>query len=116
MRGNVLPSLPPALPSELIEVLVKHSTVRIERILSKGHTSPESGWYDQDESEWVIVLRGRGRLQFDDGEEVDLDAGDWIDIPAHRKHRVAWTDPDAVTVWLAVFYRASRRGRAARRA
>ena len=114
--GRIYASIPEALDAELVEQLVGTSTVRIERIVSQGHASPESGWYDQDESEWVIVLRGRGRLQFDDGEELELDAGDWVDIPAHRKHRVAWTDPDAVTVWLAVFYRGSRRGRAATRA
>lgn len=105
--GRLFASLPESLDAELVEQLVGTESVRIERILSQGHTSPESGWYDQDESEWVVVLRGRGRLRFDDGEEVELDAGDWIDIPAHRKHRVTWTDPDAVTVWLAVFYRGS---------
>ena len=103
--GNVFASLPAVLPDEGVDELVKHHTVRIERILSRGHASPESGWYDQDEHEWVIVLRGRGRLEFDDGEEAILAAGDWIEIPAHRRHRVVWTDPDDVTVWLAVFYR-----------
>ncbi len=103
--GNVLASLPVPLPSEAFETIVKHSTVRIERILSQGHVSPECGWYDQDEHEWVMVLRGRGHLEFEDGEEITLEAGGWIEIPAHRKHRVAWTEPDEVTVWLAVFYR-----------
>lgn len=105
--GRIFAAIPETVDTERFEQLVSAKTVRIECILSHGHTSPESGWYDQDESEWVIVLRGRGRLQFDDGEEVELDADDWIDIPAHRKHRVAWTDPDVVTVWLAVFYRES---------
>lgn len=102
--GSIFAAIPETLDAERFEQLVSAKTVRIERILSQGHMSPESGWYDQDESEWVVVLRGRGRLQFDDGEEVELGAGDWIDIPAHRKHRVAWTDPAVVTVWLAVFY------------
>jgi cupin 2 domain-containing protein len=106
-RGNIFASLPAVLPDETFDELVENRAVRIERIVSQGHTSPESGWYDQDEHEWVIVLRGRGRLQFDDGEEVGLDVGEWIEIPAHRKHRVAWTNPDVVTVWLAVFYRDS---------
>lgn len=105
--GNVFAALPAALPDELFEELVAHRAVRIERILSKGHVSPEFGWYDQDEHEFVIVLRGRGRLEFDDGEEIALDAGGWIEIPAHRRHRVVWTDPDVVTVWLAVFYAAA---------
>lgn len=105
--GNLFASLPAALPDEVFDELVKHRVIRIERILSKGHASPESGWYDQDEHEWVVVLRGRGHLEFDDGEKIALEAGGWIVIPAHRRHRVAWTDPDDVTVWLAVFYRAS---------
>ena len=27
--------------------------LRIERIVSEGHVSPEGFWYDQDEPEWV---------------------------------------------------------------
>lgn len=95
---------PAATDSEVFEEIVRSGHVRIERILSPARTSPESGWYDQEENEWVVVLRGSGRLAFDDGTEVVLDAGDYIDLPAHTRHRVAWTDPDRVTVWLAVFY------------
>lgn len=91
--------------SEVFEDFVKSGDVRIERILSKGQASPEPGWYDQDENEWVIVLQGGGRLAFDDGSEVELNAGGYINIPAHTKHRVSWTDPEQVTVWLAVFYK-----------
>lgn len=103
--GNLFAGIPATLDAELLDTLVATATVRIERIVSRGHASPESGWYDQDENELVVVLHGRGRLLFDDGTEAALAAGDWIDIPAHRRHRVAWTDPDADTVWLAVFYR-----------
>lgn len=95
---------PGAFDAEVFEDIVKSEHVRVERILSKGHASPESGWYDQDENEWVIVLQGSGRLVFDDGSEVELHAGDYINIRAHKKHRVSWTDPGRVTVWLAVFY------------
>ncbi|MDN3685131.1 cupin domain-containing protein [Vibrio sinaloensis] len=79
--------------------------VRIERILSHGQSSPETGWYDQDEHEWVLVLSGFGVLEFEDGREVRLEAGDYLNIPAHCKHKVQQTSPDEVTVWLAVFYR-----------
>ena len=103
--GRIFASIPESVTEELFDEIVRTPSVRIERIVSRGHVSPESGWYDQEENEWVIVLRGRGRLLFDDGEEVALDAGAWIDIPAHRRHRVAWTDPDVDTVWVAVFYR-----------
>jgi cupin 2 domain-containing protein len=101
---NLFELIPPTLESEAFEEIVKTESIRIERILSKGHTSPETGWYDQEENEWVIVLRGGARLAFDDGSEVLLRSGDHINIPAHSKHKVSWTDPDQVTVWLAVFY------------
>lgn len=102
---NIFKLIPTTLDSEAFEEIIRTKTVRIERILSQGHASPEAGWYDQDESEWVMVLQGQGRLLFADGSEVDLGAGDHLNIPAHCKHRVVWTDPEQVTVWLAVFYR-----------
>lgn len=102
---NIFSSLPEDLSAEVFEDIVSSENVRIERIVSKGHTSPESGWYDQEESEWVIVLQGAARLLFDDGREESLDTGDFINIPVHIKHRVSWTDPDRTTIWLAVFYK-----------
>lgn len=103
--AGIFDGLPQTLPEELIEVLVQAGQVRIERILSQGHSSPDSGWYDQSEHEWVLVLRGAGRIEFEDGNELALQAGDHVAIPAGCRHRVVWTDPDQITVWLAVFYR-----------
>lgn len=102
---NIFSSLPEDLDAETFEDILRRDTVRIERIVSRGHSSPKSGWYDQDENEWVIVLQGAGSLQFEDGREVELGAGDFINIPAHTRHKVRWTDPDRETIWLAVFYR-----------
>jgi cupin 2 domain-containing protein len=52
------------------------------------------------------VLAGGAGLVFEDEEdEKVLRPGDHIRIPAHKRHRVAWTAPDEETVWLAVFYR-----------
>ena len=101
---NLFAELPVELPEELVATLVRSDAVQIERIVSRGHASPAEGWYDQDRNEWVAVLRGAARLVFDDGREVRMGPGDWLDIPAHRKHRVAWTDPEQETVWLAVHY------------
>ena len=70
---------------------------------SDGNYSPASGWYDQMEDEWVLVLQGAGRIQFEDGTEQTLYAGDHINIAAHQKHRISWTDPSEITIWLAVF-------------
>ena len=103
--NNLLSNLPINLKEEVFEDLVKSDSVRIERIISKGHSSPEKGWYDQEENEWVVVLQGEGTLLFDDGDSVTLKAGDFINIPAHKKHKVSRTDPKNPTIWLAVFYR-----------
>lgn len=102
--GNLLYGIPADLSEEYFETLVSHQCVRIERIVSKGNRSPEKGWYDQPQPEWVVVLRGAARLEFADGKHFDLFAGDYINIPARTKHKVAWTDPDQETVWLAVHY------------
>jgi cupin 2 domain-containing protein len=103
--ANLFTCLPDNLESEVFEDIVCAQSVRIERIISKGHASPAAGWYDQDENEWVIVLEGSAALVFEDGIRCDLCAGDYLNIPAHTKHKVAWTDPDKLTIWLAVFYR-----------
>jgi cupin 2 domain-containing protein len=102
--SNIFASLPKDMRAEVIDDLVRSSSVRIERIASKGHRSPESGWYDQAENEWVMVIQGHATVQFEDGSTSALSAGDYINIPAHAKHKVAWTDPNQITLWLAVFY------------
>ena len=103
---NLLRPLPADLAREVFETLVQRDGVTIERIVSRGHTSPEQGWYDQERHEWVLVLQGRGIVEFEEGARVTLGPGDSLEIPAHTRHRVAWTDPETETVWLAVHYRA----------
>jgi len=100
---NIRDALPDHLAIEACEDILRAPGVRIERIVSKGHASPE--WYDQDEGEWVMVVAGRATVEFADGSVCHLSAGDYLDIPAHCRHRVAWTDPDDLTIWLAVWYR-----------
>ncbi|MGE9290780.1 MAG: cupin domain-containing protein [Puniceicoccales bacterium] len=101
---NLLHSLPDSLETETIETILRGQNVRIERILSHGQSSPETGWYDQEENEWVMVLQGRGEIQYENGNSITLGPGDQVNLPAHTKHRVHWTDPDQITVWVAVFY------------
>jgi cupin 2 domain-containing protein len=104
--ANLFNGLPTSLPQELVEVLTQNRLVRIERIISIGQTTPEGVWYDQEEAEWVVVLRGEANLRFEnDDQPTTMLPGDHVLIPAHRKHRVEWTTPDEPTVWLAVFYR-----------
>jgi cupin 2 domain-containing protein len=104
--SNLLTDVPPATATETIDELLATSNVRIERIISHGHASPEGFWYDQEWAEWVVVLRGSAGLMFEgESEPRALKAGDHIHIPAHARHRVTWTDPDETTVWLAVHHR-----------
>jgi cupin 2 domain-containing protein len=105
MTGNIFDGLPADVPDEVFEDILRTPLVRIERIISKGHASPEAGWYDQDENEWVLVLEGSGSILFEDGRQVVLNKGDYLHIPAHARHKVLWTDKEGLTIWLAVFYR-----------
>jgi cupin 2 domain-containing protein len=104
---NIFDDLPQHLPKELVQILVRAADVRIERIISHGHASPADFWYDQAQAEWVIVLKGAARLQFEDGT-VEMKPGDFINVPAFKKHRVEWTTPDEPTVWLGVRYGGER--------
>ena len=101
---NLFTDIPEDLPDELLESLVNTDSVHIQRIVSKGHATPEQGWYDQQTNEFVILLKGAARLEYEDGRVVSLNPGDWLQIPAHTKHRVAWTEKTMETVWLAVHY------------
>ncbi len=101
---NLFENLPERLEDERFDTLVEAGNVTIERIVSCGHTSPATGWYDQSRDEWVVILKGKGVVAFEHGEQVTLGPGDHLNIPAHTRHRVAWTDPDEDTVWLAVHY------------
>ncbi len=104
MANNLFDKIPTNLEHEVFEKLVESDNVRIERIVSKGHTSPESGWYEQKQNEWVIVLKGQAILSFANESSVNLQEGDYINIEAYKKHKVEWTDPNIETIWLAVHY------------
>jgi cupin 2 domain-containing protein len=103
--GNIFEAIPEVLIEELTERLVDSEHVRVERIVSRGQSSPATGWYDQEQDEWVIVLQGEAVLSFEGQASARLGKGDFINIPAHLRHRVAWTDPQSDTIWLAVHYR-----------
>lgn len=123
--GSLFANLPPAGAPEHFEAIAQGTRTRIERIVSQGHVSPPGHWYDQEESELVLLVSGEAELEFDPPElaperahdasrdarsrpfvpgRVHLETGDWLVIPAHARHRVAWTLPDQETIWLAVFY------------
>lgn len=114
-RAGVMPPAKPVIPAgspvpeppdqELFEDLLTTDHLRIERITSRGHASPEGFWYDQANHEWVMVLRGSAGVSVAglDGV-IRLAAGDHLNLPARTRHRVEWTDPGGITLWLAVHY------------
>jgi cupin 2 domain-containing protein len=104
LPSNLLEGIPANLSQELIAPLLTSGALRIERIVSRGHCSPDGFWYDQQTSEWVLLLSGKARLRFDDDEVVEMNPGSYVNIAAHRRHRVEWTHPEQTTVWLAIHY------------
>ena len=101
---NLFADIPQEQHDELITTLFQGDGLRIERIVSHGQASPDGFWYDQDQDEWVIVLKGAAILRFE-SRTLDLKPGDYVNIRAHEMHRVDWTTPDEPTIWLAVHYR-----------
>lgn len=107
VSGNIFAGLNAQGREEALETLLEGGEFRLERIVSTGQRTPEGEWYDQEADEWVVMLTGGARLRFEDGDAaLELAPGDYLHIPAHRRHRVEWTDPEAPTVWLALHYRA----------
>lgn len=93
-------------PEEIIETLLQTGRLVLKRIVSTGQSTPPKGeWYDQPEAEWCIVLSGSAALRFESEEQlIELHPGDYIHIPAHKRHQVAWTNQKEPTVWLALHY------------
>lgn len=85
---------------ESFQTFSESTGVRIERIVSRGHSSSNDFCYDQDDDEWVILLQGEAVLEFAARGVIELKAGDHVLIPKHTRHRVDRTTADAL--WLAV--------------
>ena len=103
--GNFFSQVPRVLPEEVIEVVLRTGAFRLERIISTGQATPAGEWYDQDSHEWVLLLTGGARLRFENEPQmIIMKPGDYVHIPAHRRHRVEWTDPGQPSFWLALHY------------
>lgn len=102
---NLFSPLVASRDSEVFETLVETGSLRLERIVSTGHSSPPGEWYDQDRDEWVALLSGSATLRFEDPNElVQLSPGDWLLIPARRRHRVEATATDSESIWIALHF------------
>lgn len=92
----------PVTGRESFDALFQGADVKIERIISNAHSDPEGSWYDQEQDEWVILVRGEARLLFEEDGEITLKEGDYLFIPAHKRHRVIYTSTESACYWLAV--------------
>lgn len=100
-RGNIFSAgnIPDKNLPEFFEILHEKHGVKIERIISAGQIS--DNWYDQEYDEWVILLSGNATLVFDTNQ-VELESGDYVFIPAHCRHKVISTSVEPHCVWLAI--------------
>lgn len=102
---NLLQDIPAELPEEWSETLIEHRGLRVERIVSRGHTTPDGTWLCQARDEWVLLVQGAAELEYKAPDErTRLSPGDWLFIPAGRVHRVSWTIPGQDTIWLALHW------------
>src|SRR3979409_1851497 len=100
--GNLFADIPARRDQEQITTLISAPDLRIERIVSRGQSSPPGFWYDQAQPEWVIVLAGSALLTFEgDGAALGMGPGAQVLFPPHRRHRGEGTAPAQATVWLA---------------
>lgn len=98
---NFFQNIPKESKDEIFETLLKNDKIKVERIISYGQVSDENFWYDQEEDEFVIVLKGNAFIEYYDGTIHKLTKGDSLYIKAHQKHKVIYTENP--TLWLAVF-------------
>ena len=100
--GNLFAGVPDTLEDEQFTDLINAGAVRITRIVSTGQATD---WMVQEDDEWVMVVAGSATLEFSGhGQAVDMVRGDWCHIPAGERNRVAATDTNQPTVWLAVHF------------
>ena len=99
---NLLARLPAAKRAEAFTELLARPGIRLERIVSRGQTTPEAEPMVQDADEWVLLLEGAAGIRIADSAEVSLAPGDHLLIAAGQKHWVTWTAKDRPTVWLAL--------------
>ncbi len=102
-KTNIFTQIPSELKDELFEDIISSNSIKIERIISDGHTSPKKGWYKSSQNEWVIVLQGKAILELEK-KSIELNVGDYFNIEADTKHKVSYTSKSEKTIWLTIYY------------
>ena len=102
---NLLTQLLPAEGEESVQLLQQGASWQLKLINSNRFQSPAGTWLDQDDHEWVLLLRGSARVRLADPDRLmDLSVGDHLHLPPHQRHRVERTDPAPGTLWLALHW------------
>lgn len=103
-EGNIFGVSACVSKEEVSNTLFSGKNIKIEQIISSGQISPAEGWYDQELNEWVILLDGKAKLEFENKLIKTLKKGDYLMIPAHYRHKVIYTSSKPPCIWLAVFF------------
>ena len=104
-RGNLYDNITTGADSEIFEGLLKTKSFKLERIISNGQATPPDEWFDQAHDEWVVLLKGWAILRIEGVSQLyKMAEGDYLSIPAHKRHRVEATSPDEPTIWLAFHF------------
>ncbi|MEI7595117.1 MAG: cupin domain-containing protein [Bacteroidota bacterium] len=91
-----------AISIEEFDCILKNENIVIERIISPNSDNPNAGWYNQEWDEWVMLVQGNAKLEYDDKSTIDLSIGDTLLIKKNTKHRVIYTFSESITIWLAI--------------
>jgi len=105
MKSNIFTTENKKYENEIFETILQNDCILLERIISDGQTTPDGKWYDDDRDEWVLLLKGKAEIEFEDGEKVGLLPGDYLLIKANRRHKVTYTDLQNKTIWLTLYYK-----------
>jgi cupin 2 domain-containing protein len=101
-KGNIFIKPEDKGHPESLEVLLGTKSIRIEKIFTSENFTAPGPWYDQDWDEWVVLLEGTAELEFESGQTMILNTGDYVLIKAHQKHRVVRVSQKPGCLWLAV--------------
>lgn len=104
-KGNIFSEIPTSIPKEVFNSIIDKDGIKIERIISKGHTTEKDKWYNQEKNEWLIMLKGKAELLFKNNNQIiKMKKGDYLNISAHTEHRVTKTSKKEETIWLTIHY------------
>lgn len=78
---------------------------RLEKIVSKGYKTRKDKWLIEDNDEFVLLLKGKAELLFENQQKIILKEGDYFIIPANTKHKVLKTSVKPLCFWLTIHFK-----------